>query len=157
MSFPESLVGSKTKCGYEQLHQDTAEDEIVITEADTDNHPKHSHLKLSLLANLMLLLLTLVLASCIIFQQYQSAKATYFNGTQDLEQVELQRGVAEKVIKTYHFYEPNLDDEDFEIGDPYWAALFPEGAGQVFLSDDTVQAYRLPEAFKVPQRGNFSV
>ncbi|KAH8803008.1 hypothetical protein F5884DRAFT_756310 [Xylogone sp. PMI_703] len=121
-------------------------------------------LRWSLLVNFALTLGVIGLGASFLWQNYKSTSAVYNNEILSSQLLEKQYGVSIKIPKTYEFFQNDFDPDDFKKGDPYWEALFPNdpdterrGNGVVFLSDELVEAYRLPPAARHPQRGNRSV
>lgn len=126
MSFFKSIITGQKERHYGRLIQDEDGEK-----ADVHVHPgvlgRSSLLSWSLISNTILGLVVVGLLARMLSQPAVSTvnTSTHYHGVGPVQLLEDQRGVTSKVIKTYRFFEDNLDDEDFGKGDPYWAALFP--------------------------------
>ena len=118
-------MASVEKGQYDRLIQDgNCED---ADQAYSGAHGKRSLPSWLLALNAILALAVVGLAAHILSrpQPHRSTALTDYHGVGPVRLLEDQHGFTSKVVKTYQFYEDNLDDFDFSKGDPYWAALFP--------------------------------
>lgn len=110
---------------YGRLMHDDEDSET----AEKDIHPrfqrKTSSLSFLLISNTLLALVVLGLLARTFFHPSLSTPSLPYTGVGQAQLLEDQLGVHSKVVKTYRFYEENLDDLDFRKGDPFWEALFP--------------------------------
>ncbi|KAL7928723.1 hypothetical protein V8C35DRAFT_317364 [Trichoderma chlorosporum] len=154
----KSIMASRKEGEYDPLTEDDQDRES----ADIHVRPRiKSKSKLSTLGCLIVsnTLLALVIVGLLVRNSHQLRKSSSpipYTGVSTERLLEEQLGLASSVVKTYMFAEEGLDDFDFMKGDPFWAALFPKGGGQVFLDDETVAAYKLPPVLRNPAKGNYS-
>jgi hypothetical protein len=126
ISYLNSIMGSQKWHQYGRLTQDEASEKV-----DELENPRVFRggfiLCWSLMSNTIFALLVIVLLARTSSQPTISTAnmSGRYSGVGPVQLLQDQRGLTSKVIKTYRFFEDELDGEDFAKGDPYWAALFP--------------------------------
>ncbi|KAK5997610.1 hypothetical protein PT974_02974 [Cladobotryum mycophilum] len=149
-------MASRKEGQYDRLRNDDEDTENADMHFHPGFHGRISSLSCLLISNTIL---ALVIVGLLVRSSYQPPASTAsipYTGVGSVQLLEDQLGLASNVIKTYRFFEDNLDDFDFRKGDPYWSDLFPKGGGQVFLDDEVVAAYKLPPSLRSPTKGNYT-
>ncbi|KAG6041160.1 hypothetical protein E4U41_005798 [Claviceps citrina] len=141
---------------YDVLTQDDENGDDGFTHVHPKSRGKVSSLSCLIVSNTILAILAVGLFVRLSYQSSASTTSMHYTGVGAAQLLQDQLGLASNIIKTYRFFEEDLDDDDFRKGDPYWRALFPKGGGQVFLDDEVVAVYKLPPSLRNPAKGNYT-